>query len=84
MEYQKVINLFDNANTQPSKFEGKLGWNEWLCMLNIHDPYILGKETKIIAGADAAIRQADVRNEQVTFKKFTPFTGYMQPCRHIS
>lgn len=53
-------------------------------MLNIHDPYILGKETKIIAGADAAIRQADVRNEQVTFKKFTPFTGYMQPCRHIS
>ena len=29
MEYQKIINLLDNAPNQPSKFRGEMGWNKW-------------------------------------------------------
>ena len=47
--------------------------------------YILVKRTKTItgAGADAATRNMDARNKQVTFIKYAPFTDCISEINDI-
>ena len=34
MEHQKIINLLDNTQDEPSKFGEKIGWNKWWATVN--------------------------------------------------
>ena len=91
MEYQNIKKLIDDESNQPSKFRTKnwveindesrqIKFETAMLKSTLCDysyEYILakGKITITGAGDDAAIRQADERDEGVAFKNCGPFTN---------
>ena len=83
MEYQKIINLIDNAPNQSSKFRTK-NWAEKLLILKRHclcdygDAYTLLKGNITVDNTAAAGADKNNTNKKVIFKNYAPFTDCMR------